>query len=59
MEQVLQRVIEDVLTRWLKKDGSFRSRKLLIGWDNVPMHRWAQAQVFRALVFWLRQRGCD
>ena len=29
--------------------GAFRSRKLIIGWDNVPMHRWAQSQLFRSL----------
>ena len=23
--------------------------RLLLGWDNVPMHRWAQAQLFRSL----------
>ena len=28
-------------------DGSFRSRQLLLGWDDVPMHRWAQAQMFQ------------
>lgn len=39
----------DLLNRWVKPDGSFRSRKLLFGWDNVPMHRWAQSQAFRAL----------
>jgi hypothetical protein len=38
---------------WQKSDGSFRSRKLLIGWDNTPMHRWAQAQMFRSLCFLL------
>lgn len=37
------------LEGWHKSDGSFRSRKLLLGWDNVPMHRWAQSQMFRAL----------
>ena len=31
----------------------FRSRKLLLGWDNTPMHRWAQAQMFRSLCFLL------
>ena len=36
-------------SRWQKPDGSFRSRRLLLGWDNVPMHRWAQAQLFRSL----------
>jgi hypothetical protein len=45
-------VIRDLLKRWQKPDGSFRARKLLIGWDNVPMHRWAQAQVFRSLCFY-------
>ena len=49
--------LEDILSRWQKTDGSFRSRKLLIGWDNVPMHRWAQAQVFRSLCFLLYQEN--
>jgi hypothetical protein len=42
-------VAGDVLERWQKPDGSFRSRQLLLGWDNVPMHRWAQSQLFRSL----------
>ncbi|MGA2332387.1 MAG: hypothetical protein ABSG75_11565 [Syntrophales bacterium] len=46
-------VIQDLLNQWRKPDGSFRSRKLLIGWDNVPMHRWAQSQLFRSLCFLL------
>ena len=50
---ILMNVLEDLLRRWQKPDGSFRSRKLLLGWDNVPMHRWAQAQMFRSLVFLL------
>jgi hypothetical protein len=41
--------IDDLLANWLKPDGSFRSRRLMLGWDNVPMHRWAQSQAFRAL----------
>lgn len=45
----LSAAVTDVTTRWQRADGSFRSRKLLIGWDNVPMHRWAQAQLFRSL----------
>lgn len=43
--------LDDLLSRWLKPDGSFRSRRLMLGWDNVPMHRWAQAQLFRSLCF--------
>ena len=41
----------------LKPDGSFRTRQLLLGWDNVPMHRWAQAQLFRSLCCLLLQSG--
>lgn len=47
------RVLE--MKNWQKADGSFRTRQLLIGWDNVPMHRWAQAQLFRALCLTLHQ----
>jgi hypothetical protein len=49
LDQMLPRVLRDLLGRWRKADGSFRSRELVIGWDNVPMHRWAQAQLFRSL----------
>lgn len=54
LNQTLETVLEDFLSRWIKPDGSFRSRELLIGWDNVPMHRWAQAQMFRSLTFVLK-----
>jgi hypothetical protein len=40
---------------WQNPDGSFRARKLLLGWDNTPMHRWAQSQMFRSLSFLLQQ----
>ncbi len=53
LDELLTIVLEDLLSRWQKPDGSFRSRKLLLGWDNVPMHRWAQAQLFRSLCFFL------
>jgi hypothetical protein len=43
------------LTSWQKADGSFRSRQLLLGWDDTPMHRWAASQLFRSLCFWLYQ----
>jgi hypothetical protein len=43
------------LDGWQKPDGSFRSRQLLLGWDNCPMHRWAQSQLFRSLCFLLYQ----
>lgn len=49
LDERVTTTLEDLLTHWRKPDGSFRSRKLLVGWDNVPMHRWAQSQVFRSL----------
>jgi hypothetical protein len=54
LKTTLIRVVADVLKAWVKRDGSFRSRKLHLGWDNVPMHRWGQAQMFRGLAFYLR-----
>ena len=58
LEKTLATVIGGILQDWTKKDGSFRSRKLISGWDNVPMHRWAQSQMFRALAFYLREVNC-
>jgi hypothetical protein len=58
LDAILPGVVQDVLDRWRKADGSFRARQLLFGWDNVPMHRWAQAQLFRSLCFLdSRKRG--
>jgi hypothetical protein len=58
MNSLLKRVLADLLARWVKSDGSFRSRELWVGWDNVPMHRWAQSQMFRSLcLFVLDERG--
>ncbi|HTE90833.1 MAG TPA: hypothetical protein VK639_17875 [Terriglobales bacterium] len=55
LEKTLETVIQGVLKDWIKPDGSFRSRRLHFGWDNVPMHRWGQAQMFRSLAFYLRE----
>ncbi len=53
LDERLDATLVDLLARWQKSDGSFRSRRLLLGWDNVPMHRWAQAQIFRSLCLYL------
>jgi hypothetical protein len=53
LQKTLETVAAGILQNWVKPDGSFRSRKLILGWDNVPMHRWAQSQMFRALAFYL------
>ncbi len=60
METVLKQVLEDLQSRWVKPDGSFRARELWLAWDNVPMHRWAQSQMFRSLsLLALAERGSD
>jgi len=50
-------VLNEILTVWQRQNGSFRSRQLLLGWDNVPMHRWAQSQLFRSLSLLLNRSG--
>jgi hypothetical protein len=57
LDRMLSCEVSDVMRRWRKGDGSFRARQLLIGWDNVPMHRWAQSQMFRSLCQLLCQRS--
>jgi len=53
LDRTLDNVVTHILEAWVKRDGSFRSRKLHLGWDNVPMHRWGQSQMFRSLAFYL------
>jgi hypothetical protein len=53
LETTLETVVNGILKNWIKPDGSFRSRRLHFGWDNVPMHRWGQSQMFRSLAFYL------
>jgi hypothetical protein len=53
LDNTLSRLVN--LDGWQKANGSFRARQLLLGWDNTPMHRWAQSQMFRSLCFFLHQ----
>ena len=57
LNEKLETVVSGITQDWIKPDGAFRSRRLHFGWDNVPMHRWAQAQMFRALAFYLREES--
>lgn len=60
LETTLDTVTGGVLKNWVKTDGSFRSRQLIFGWDDVPMHRWGQSQMFRSLAFYLHEaRAAD
>ena len=55
LDRNLEATLNDILSRWQTKEGSFRSRQLYLGWDNTPMHRWASAQLFRSLCLVLSQ----
>lgn len=55
LEAKLVTLVQAILQDWTTAAGSFRARQLKFGWDNVPMHRWAQSQMFRALAFYLQQ----
>jgi hypothetical protein len=57
LNHTLEIVVAGILRDWIKPDGSFRSRRLHLGWDNVPMHRWGQSQMFRALALYLCQNS--
>jgi len=43
-------LLADVLERWVLGDGHFVTRETVFGRNTIPYHRWAQAQMFRALV---------
>ena len=53
LDENLSIVLNEIMTKWQRPDGSFRSRQLFLGWDNTPMHRWAASQLFRSLCFLL------
>ena len=50
----LETVVSGILGEWVQDAGFFRARRLLVGWDNVPMHRWGQSQMFCSLARYLR-----
>ena len=50
LDAAVDRTVKEIVGRWQLPDGRFRSRRLLLGWDHVPMHRWGQSEMFRALV---------
>ena len=55
LDNLVLGVLDDLLNRWQTKQGSFRARELFWGWDSMPMHRYAQSQVFRSLAFLIHQ----
>lgn len=49
LDAAVDRTVEEIVLRWQLPDGHFHSRRLLLGWDNVPMHRWGHSEIFRSL----------
>jgi hypothetical protein len=58
LDEVVARTLDEILGNWVQPSGAFRGRRLLAGWDNVPMHRWGQSEMFRALALMLREENC-
>ncbi len=54
LDELVDRTVADVLARWIQPGGSFRSRRLLLGWDNEPMFRWGHAAMMRSLALYLK-----
>jgi hypothetical protein len=57
LDRRLSSVLNEVLESWQTVAGSFRSRRLLVGWDATPMHRWAASQLFRSLCLLLYRQS--
>lgn len=55
LDNACERTLQDILENWSQSDGSFKTRKLLLGWDKIPMHRWGQSQIFRSLCLYCYQ----
>ena len=47
---VLRGLLRGLADRWTRPAGNFVTRRLVIGQNTVPYHRWAQSQAFHALV---------
>jgi hypothetical protein len=54
LDAAVDRTVDDILQHWQRPSGQFRSRRLMLGWDNVPMHRWGGSEMFRSLSLRLR-----
>ncbi len=52
---VLENCVNEITGPFQLESGALRTRKLLIGWNNVPMHRWGLSIAFRSLCLFLLQ----
>jgi hypothetical protein len=52
---VLHGMLRALVNDWVLRDGHFVTRRLLVGRNTIPYHRWAQSQVFHALAYYCRR----
>jgi hypothetical protein len=52
--QVLHRILHSLAKNWVLRDGHFVTRRLFVGRNTIPYHRWAQSQAFHALAHYCR-----
>jgi len=55
--EVLAAMLAVLVRDWALDDGHFATRRLLVGRNTIPYHRWAQSQVFHALAHYCRVAG--
>jgi hypothetical protein len=51
---VLQGMLRGLVNEWALGDGHFVTRRLIVGRNTIPYHRWGQSQVFHALAYYCR-----
>jgi len=56
-DAILERQVNEVCADWRTAAGHFVTRRYPFKTNRVPYHRWAQSQVFRALVAYLAAGG--
>jgi hypothetical protein len=47
--EVLDEMLRGLAGRWSLSDGHFVTRRLLVGRNTIPYHRWGHSQIFHAL----------
>jgi len=57
LEPIRVAVLSDLFTRWQRPQGGFRTHELVLGWNEMPYHRWGQSQLFRSLCLCYREEG--
>ena len=47
--RVLSAMVSDLAKSWAMTDGHFVTRRMLVGRNTIPYHRWGHSQIFHAL----------